>query len=88
MLCVPGKKVNLLLVPSLDDDGYAILFWGGQVFIYPEGVASVATMPLGVQVGRMSRVQEKPVYGKSGWISDSETMSVTDECSVLLENTV
>jgi len=34
MLFVPRLMVNVLSVSTLEDDGYRILFWDGEVLIY------------------------------------------------------
>lgn len=40
-------KVNLLLVATLDDKGYAVMFRDGQVLIHSERTTQDATVRLG-----------------------------------------
>lgn len=61
VLFVLELKVNLLLVPALENDIYGVLFDHGQVLIYLEGV----TM-LGVKQGRLYKLLGQHVIGSKG----------------------
>ena len=49
VLFVLELKVSLLLVSTLEDEGYGVVFEHGNVFIYLEGATLDATTVLGVR---------------------------------------
>jgi hypothetical protein len=49
VLFVLELKVSLLLVSTLEDEGYGVVFEHGHVFIYLEGATLDATTVLGVR---------------------------------------
>jgi len=75
MLLFLGLKKNLLLVSTLEDNGYTPLFKQGHVFIYLVGMHIIEVVLLGDQRNRMYVVQGKPMYQGYGWILDSKIIS-------------
>ena len=60
VLYVPGLRVNLLLVSTLEDVGYCTLFKRGHVFIYKEGVDPVEPQLIGDWVDRLYMLRGQP----------------------------
>jgi hypothetical protein len=65
--------MNFLLVSSLEDKGYAVLFQNGKVFMCSEGVSPYKTINISVREGRLYRVHGKLV-GESKDILDHGSM--------------
>eukprot|EP01018_Ginkgo_biloba_P038969 Gb_38766 [translate_table: standard] len=83
VLFVPGLKLNLLSVSALEDDGYAVLFEGGHVLIYPLRVEPIEAVLLGDRRDKMYIVRGQPMYGESGWLSDSKSEREAPEIEVV-----
>ena len=49
VLYVPGMRKNLISVSALEDRGYEVLFWGGQVLMYPSGAPAESARVIGVR---------------------------------------
>ena len=49
MLFVPRLMVYMPSVSALEDVGYRILFWDGQVLLYSEGATLDAVVVLGIK---------------------------------------
>ena len=56
---------------TLEDDGYAVFFKSGYIFIYGLGVDLIEAVLLGDRRDKMYIVRGKPMYEESRWISDS-----------------
>jgi hypothetical protein len=70
VLFVPGLRVNFLLVSSLEDVGYCILFKREHVFIYRDGVDLVELQLISNRVDRFYMLRGQPsVYDST---SDEE----------------
>jgi hypothetical protein len=61
VLFVPGLRVNLLSVSTLEDVGYCTLFKRGHVFNYREGVDLVELQLIGDQVDRLFMLRGQPL---------------------------
>jgi len=48
MLYVPDLKVNLLSIETFEDEGYAIAFHNGKVFVYSREATPDSTIVLGI----------------------------------------
>jgi len=79
VLFVPELKVIFLLVSTLEDEGYGVVFKHGHVFIYPKEATLDTTTMLGVRKGRLYMLLGQPVCESKG-ILDSRSMSVTGGC--------
>jgi hypothetical protein len=66
--------VKLLLVSSLEVDGFGVAFYYGKVFLYLEGATPDTTMMLGVGYERLYRLLGQPVLGSRGFL-DSDSVS-------------
>jgi hypothetical protein len=73
--------INLLSVSALEVDGFGIVFFCGQVFLYPKGATPDIVVLLGVQYERLYGLLGQPVVGSSGFL-DSESMSVSESGQV------
>jgi hypothetical protein len=73
VLYVPEMMVNLLSVSTLEVDGFGVVFYCGQVFLYPERATLNTSMMLGVGYERLYRLLVRPVLGSSGFL-DSYSM--------------
>jgi hypothetical protein len=60
VLYVPGLKKNLLSISVMEDKGYEVNFWKGQVFIRPEGASPDIVMRIRVRDGNLYRLQGQP----------------------------
>jgi hypothetical protein len=60
VLSVPGLRVNLLSVSSLEDVGYCILFKREHVFIYRQGVDPEELQLIGNRVDRLYMLRGQP----------------------------
>jgi hypothetical protein len=78
VLFVPGLRVNLLSVSSLEDVGYCILFMRGHVFIYREGVDPVKPQLIGDWMDRLYMLRGQP----SGYDSPSDEEQEAPETPV------
>jgi hypothetical protein len=68
VLFVPELPVNFLSVSALEDEGCGVVFFRGQVFLYPEGATPDTTVVLGVKYERLYRLLGQPVVGSSGFL--------------------
>lgn len=48
VLYVPRLKRNLILVSTMEDRKYVVIFWDGKVFIHPRGLSETTTLVIGV----------------------------------------
>jgi len=75
MLFVPGLIANVLLVSTLEDVGYVVLFQDGHLLLYLGGATLDATIELGIRQGQSYRLLRQPV-GISEGILDAGSMSI------------
>jgi hypothetical protein len=74
LLYVLEMMVNLVLVLTLEVDGFGVAFYCGRVFLYLEGDTPGTTMMLGVGYERLYRLLGRPMLGSNGFL-DSDSMS-------------
>jgi hypothetical protein len=61
VLYVPSLKKNLLSISVMEDKGYEVNFWRGQVFIHSEKANPDTSVRIGVRDGNLYRLQGQPV---------------------------
>jgi hypothetical protein len=72
VLFVPGLRVNLLLVSTLENVGYVITFKHGYVHIHVVDEVPIRTVLIGERRSKVYTVLSQPMGCQSGWISDSK----------------
>jgi hypothetical protein len=82
MLYVPYFKVNLLLVASFEDEGYAVAFQDVQVLVYSREATQDTTIVLGVRKERLYRLLGRPIIESNGLL-DSTLDSMLDSTLAL-----
>ena len=78
VLYVSELRTNLLLVSTLEDKVYAVLFKKGQVFMRSKRANFDIVVNIGVREGRVYRLQGQLVRGSKG-ILDHGSMLVTKD---------
>jgi hypothetical protein len=79
VMYVPGLKVNLLSVSSLEDMGYVVTLEDGQVLIRSKGADTQdATVRLGIREGMLYRVSGQLVVGSKGILDCRSDHSATE----------
>jgi hypothetical protein len=77
VLFVPGLRVNLLLVSTLEDVGYCVLFKREHVFIYKQGVDPIELQLIGNRVDRLHMLRGQPSVYDSASDEEREKASHT-----------
>jgi hypothetical protein len=69
--------INFLSVSTLENVGCGVVFFHGQVFLYPEGATLDTRIVLNVKHERLYKLQGQPVCESNGLL-DSESTSTSD----------
>jgi hypothetical protein len=82
VLYVPELTLNFLLVSTLDESGFGVVFNNGHVFLYPMGENPNTTVMLGVKYEGLYKLLSRPVLGSSRFL---DLDSVSEGCQVARE---
>jgi hypothetical protein len=60
VLYVPGLKKNLILVSTIEDKGYELVFHDGHVLMYPNGSNITSAKVIGIRHGKLYKLMFHP----------------------------
>ena len=87
VLFVPGMKVRIISMSSLEDDGYGLFVKTRQMFLYHLENPVGTTILLGNRRDRLYFLQGEVMFpGSGGWLSETESTNEAADAQMIPSN--